>query len=108
MKTGLSVTLVGAYGDRADGESSLGYVGKLGWLSNLNSLGSTAFSLDYTKGSDVRLLGDSSQSVGLFAYQKWDEVGLDFYAGYRVYEVTRPDIALHPLKTFTLGIIFSF
>ena len=67
----------------------------------------TAFSLDYGKANDVRLLGDSSQSVGLFAYQKWDKVGLDFYAGYRVYEVRRPDMVLLPLKTFTLGIIFS-
>ena len=107
-ETGFSLTLGWAYGDRTDGEDSHGYIGKLGWLSNLNSLGSTAFSIDYGKASDVRLLGDSSKSVGLFAYQKWEEVGLDFYAGYRLYEVKRPDIDLYPLKTFTLGIIYNF
>ena len=107
-ETGLSLTLGWAYRDRTDGEDSHGYIGKLGWLSNLNSLGSTAFSIDYGKASDVRLLGDSSKSVGLFAYQKWEEVGLDFYAGYRLYEVKRPDIDLYPLKTFTLGIIYNF
>lgn len=49
------MTLAGAYGDWADGGSSLGYVGKWGWLTNLNSLGNTAFSLDYGKANDVLL-----------------------------------------------------
>jgi len=93
-ETGLSLTLGGAYGDRNDGEISRGYIGKLGWLINLNSLGNTAFSIDYSKANDVRILGDSSKSVGLFAYQKWDNIGLDLYTGYRTYEVTRPDINL--------------
>jgi len=106
--TGLSLTIGGAYGNRTDGETSLGYVGKIGWLANMNSLGSTAFSLDYAKAYDVRLVGDSGKSVGLFAYQKWDKVGLDFYAGYRQYEVKRPDIDLYPLNIFVLGIIFGF
>jgi len=107
-ETGLSLTLGGAYGDRNDGEISRGYIGKLGWLINLNSLGNTAFSIDYSKANDVRILGDSSKSVGLFAYQKWDNIGLDLYTGYRTYEVTRPDINLFPLDIFVFGIIFNF
>jgi len=107
-ETGLSLTIGGGYGNRTDGETASGYIGKIGWFANMNSLGSTAFSLDYAKAYDVRLVGDSGKSVGLFAYQKWDKIGLDFYAGYRLYEVKRPDIELYPLNIFVLGIIFDF
>jgi len=106
--TGLSLTIAGGYGNRTDGETASGYVGKIGWIMNMNSLGSTAFSLDYARNHDARLLGDSGKSTGLFAYQKWDKVELDFYAGYRLYEVKRPDIELYPLNIFVLGVIFGF
>ena len=74
----------------------------------MNSFGSTAFSIDYAMNYDVRLLGDRGKSVGLFVYQNWDKVGLDLYAGYRIYDVKRPDIDLYPLNIFVVGIIFSF
>jgi hypothetical protein len=106
--TGLSLTTVVAYGNRKDGETATGYVGKIGWLTKLSSLGHTAFSLDYARNNDARLLGDSGKSVGLFVYQKWDKVRLDFYAGYRYYDVKRPDIKLNLMDIFVLGGIFSF
>jgi hypothetical protein len=106
--TGLSLTTAVLYGNRTDGETASGYVGKIGWLTNLNSLGRTAFSLDYARGNDARVLGDRSISVGLFVYQNWDRVELDFYAGYREYDVKRPDINLNPLDVFVVGGIFSF
>jgi len=106
--TGLSLTIAGGYGNRTDGETASGYVGKIGWLTNLNRLGRTAFSLDYARNNDVRLLGDSGMSVGLFVYQNWDKVGLDFYAGYRKYDVKRPDINLNPLNIFVVGGIYNF
>lgn len=106
--TGLSLTIGGGYGNRTDGETASGYVGKIGWLTKMNSLGNTAFSLDYARNEDVHLLGDNGKSVGLFVYQNWDKVELDFYAGYRLYDVKRPDIDLYSLNIFVLGVIFNF
>ena len=106
--TGLSLTVGLVRAERTDGEIASGYVSKLGWITNINSLGSTAFSLDYTDGNDTRIIGDRARSLGLFAYQKWDKVGLDFYVGYRLYDVKRPDIDLYALNIFVLGAIFSF
>ena len=106
--TGLSLTVAAGYGNRLDGETASGYVGKIGWLTNLNSLGRTAFSVDYARNENARVIGDRGQSVGLFVYQNWDRVGLDFYAGYRQYDVKRPDISLNPLDIFVVGGIFTF
>ena len=106
--TGISLTAAIARGKATNGREGTGYVVKGGWLTNLNSLGSTAFSLDYTTGNDAILDGDEVESIGLFALQKWDEVGLDLYAGFRKYEVKRPDIDLKPLDVLALGAIYSF
>lgn len=106
--TGLSLTVGAVRGKRTDGEIASGYVSKLGWLTNMNSLGSTAFSLDYAHSNDARILGDRNKSVGLFVYQKWNDVGLDLYAGYRLYDVKRPDIDLNSLDIFVVGVIFGF
>ena len=97
-----------ARGEVTDGREGTGYVVKGGWLTNLNSLGHTAFSLDYTTGSDAILAGDDVESIGFFALQKWNEIGLDFYGGFRKYEVKRPDIDLKPLNVLAVGAIYSF
>ena len=106
--TGISLTIALVRGKRVDDEVASGYVSKIGWLTYINSLGSTAFSIDYAANENARLVGDKGKSVGLFGYQKWDKVGLDFYAGYRLYEVKRPDVDLYPLNIFVVGVIFGF
>lgn len=106
--TGVSLTAGLTRGTATDGRDAEGYIIKGGWLTNLNSLGYTAFSIDYTSGGDVILDGDDSDSFGLFALQKWDSIGLDLYAGFRRYEVKRPDIDLRPLDTLSLEAIFTF
>lgn len=106
--TGLSLTVAAGYGNRTDDETASGIAGKIGWLANLNSLGRTAFSVDYFRNENARAVGDRGQSAGLFVYQNWDRVGLDFYAGYRQYDVKRPDISLNPLDIFVVGGIFNF
>lgn len=52
--------------------------------------------------------GDDSDSFGLFALQKWDSIGLDLYAGFRRYDVKRPDLDLKPLDTLSLGAVYTF
>ena len=106
--TGISLTAGFTRGSATDGRDAKGYVFKGGWLTNLNSLGYTAFSIDYTSGRDVILDGDDSESIGLFALQKWDSIGLDIYGGFRKYKVKRPDIDLKPLDVFATGVIYSF
>ena len=84
------------------------FIVKAGWLTNLNSLGYTAFSVDFSSGSDTRLAGDEAESIGLLVQQKLDSVGLDIYGGFRRFKVERPDINLRPLNVLALGAIFTF
>jgi hypothetical protein len=106
--TGLSLTAAIARGEATDGRKGTGYVVKGGWLTNLNKLGQTAFSLDFTTGNDAILDGDEAESFGFFALQKWNEIGLDLYGGFRRYEVKRPDIDLKPMNVLAVGAIYSF
>ena len=107
-ETGLNLTTGLVRGEAADRRDLSGYIIKAGWLTNLNSLGSTAFSADFSFGRDVRLADDEAESVGVFVQQKWDSVGLDLYGGLRRYEVERPDIGLKPMNVFALGAIYTF
>jgi hypothetical protein len=95
-------------GNRKHDEIASGYVAKIDWLTNLNRLGSTASSIDYARNYDARFVADIGKFVGLFAYQNWDEVRLDCYAGYRTYEVQRPDILLYSLDIYVAGLMFTF
>jgi len=107
--TGISLTAGISLAKTLNGRKPNAYILKVGWLKNLNSLGYTAFSIDYSQGKEVLLNGgDKSNSIGFFALQKWDFVGIDFYTGFRRYSVNRPDIDLKPLNTFTLGTIYNF
>ena len=102
----INVGLVG--GEARGGRDPSAYIIKAGWLTNLNSFGYTAFSIDFSSGSDARLADDEAESFGLFVQQKLDSVGLDLYGGFRRYEVERPDIDLRPMNVFVLGTIFTF
>jgi hypothetical protein len=107
-ETGLSINVGLVGGEARDGRDLSAYIIKAGWLTNLNSLGYTAFSADFSSGSDARLADDEAESIGLFVQQKLDSVGLDLYGGFRRYEVERPDIDLRPMNVFALGAIFTF
>ena len=107
-RTGLNLTVGGVRDDLTSGGNSNTYIVKAGWLTDVVSLGKTAFSIDYYNVSDLRLDGDEGESIGLFAVQKWLSFGLDFYVGYRRYDVSRPDIDLKDLDILTLGAAFNF
>ena len=106
--TGLNINVGFVGGKTADRRDPSAYVIKAGWLANLNNLGYTAFSVDFSSGSDARLADDEVESLGLFVQQKLDSVGLDLYGGFRRYEVERPDIDLRPMNVLALGAIFAF
>ena len=105
---GLNLTIGLSRASREDGEDASGLIIKGGWLASLNSLGYTAFSIDHSVMNDAILEGDKAESIGFIALQKWDSIGLDLYAGYRKYDVTRPDIDLKPLNFLALGAIYTF
>ena len=107
-ETGLNLTTGLVSGEARDGRDLSAYIIKAGWLTNLNSLGYTAFSADYSFGSDARLTGDEAESIGIFVQQRWDELGLDLYGGLRRYDVDRPDIALKPMNVFAMGAMYTF
>lgn len=56
----------------------------------------------------VAVEGDEGKSVGLFAVQKWPAYGIDFYTGFRRYELRRPDIDLKDLNVPTFGVALHF
>jgi hypothetical protein len=106
--TGLSLTTGASRGEALTGREGTGFVIKGGWLTNLNSLGTTAFSVDYLASENVLQDDDGSDSVGFFVQQNWAAVGLDLYGGFRRYEVERPDIDLKPINVFALGAMYTF
>ena len=108
--TGLSLTggLVRGRTRSGTAANSVGHVLKAGWLNDVVSLGATALSIDYSLGSDLILAEDRAESIGLFAQQNWDSVQVVFYAGYRTYYVTRPDISLERLHALATGAMLTF
>ena len=90
------------------GRSSDSSIVKIGWLADLFQMGKTAFAIDYFQVKNLRLADDQSESVGIFAVQKWPGFGLDFYIGLRRYEVSRSDINLEPLLVVPFGVVFNF
>jgi len=106
--TGLSLTGGMVHGRARNGRDANGGVLKAGWVNDIVSLGATAISIDYSRGSDLMLGGDRAESIGLFAQQNWDSVQVVFYAGYRTYYVTRPDISLKRLHALATGAMLTF
>jgi hypothetical protein len=106
--TGLSLTGGLVHQRTRGGRDAMAHVLKAGWVNNVVSLGATALSIDYSIGSDAMLAGDQAESIGLFAQQNWDSVKVVFYAGYRTYHLTRPDVSLKRLHTLTTGAMLSF
>lgn len=84
--TGLSVAVAtgsrDTEGTNVDG--SYGYI-KLGYTTDVIAAGSTSVSLDYYDGSDMITAGDSAESIGIAAVQKFDDYNLEAYVAYRQY-----------------------
>jgi hypothetical protein len=84
LPTGLNLTV--AAGDQRSDEGQYFYT-KLGWSGDLIAYGSTALSVDYYDGADFEVAGSSSTSWGVQAVQSFDDLGLEGYLGYRVFEL---------------------
>lgn len=106
--TGINLTVGGAKEWLDVGREANTYIVKAGWLTDIFTIGKTVFSTDYYQANDVRVDGDKAESVGVFAVQAWPAYGLSYYAGYRRYDVSRPDIDLKALNVVALGVVLSF
>lgn len=102
--SGFNVTV--AAGDRDDG-GNYGY-GKLGYIGNWFPVGSTALSVDYYDGSDFVSQGSSASSVGFGAVQKFDDINLEAYLGYRTYELSEVGQSYRDADSILFGARIKF
>ncbi len=104
LPSGFNVTLAG--GNRKGG-GSFGY-GKLGWIGNWFSVGSTAVSVDYYDGNDQTVAGSNSTSVGVGAVQKFDRYNVEAYLGYHNYSLTETAATYRDASSVLFGARWKF
>lgn len=107
-RTGLNGTFGYSRQQTQSGRNSNSFIIKGGWLARLVSIGTTAFSADFTRNADTVVGGDIARSIGAFAVQSWTKYGVSFYAGVRRFDVDRPVMPLRPITIFPIGGVFSF
>ena len=87
--TGLSFTVSSGYGGGADGDEPFNLYGKLGWDTELNSLGMTGFGIDATYNENIDQEGDEGQSFGLAVIQLIEQFGVELYGQVRWFTLDR-------------------
>ncbi|MEP1929895.1 MAG: hypothetical protein ABJJ37_01285, partial [Roseibium sp.] len=102
--TGFNATL--ALGDR-EGAGDYRY-GKVGYIGNWLSAGTTALSVDYYDGSDTISSGSSSESFGFGVVQRIDSVRLEVYLGYRTYELSETTQSYQDASSVLFGTRLKF
>lgn len=100
--SGLNLTLSGAILDKVVPEDRTNLYVKLGWLSNLTSLGYTAFGVDYTRSEHVAQAGDQAWSVGAAMVQAFEKLATEVYFQYRVFALDRAGTA-PPVANINVG-----
>lgn len=87
LDNGLNLTLAGGEQELVAGgpKPTFGYV-KVGYRADIFDAGKTSFAVDYYDGEDIGFAGTESTSYGIVAVQKFDDLGLEAYAGFRNYE----------------------
>lgn len=95
MANGFNATVAAGTRDQKVGFDSTFYYGKLGYLAKLNSLGNTAFSVDYFTQDDFGTRGAEGDAYGAYIVQVIDALSTDLYAGVRNHEYSRPGLDAH-------------
>ena len=103
--SGANLTL--AAGNNQNGDGNYWYA-KLGWQGDLIRQGSTAISVDYYDGADFELAGSSSESWGIQAVQRFDDLNLEAYLGYRVYAYNDSIASYQDLDALLVGARWKF
>jgi len=112
--SGISVTF--AVGQRdlsnvaaGDPDSEKFYYGKLGYMADFWSVGTTAFALDYGNYDEFSgTAGDEAKTYSLYAVQKLNDWGTELYAGYRIHKLDRTNTSLDDIGALFLGARLKF
>ena len=107
--TGLNLSLSAGTQQRDDQSDATNIFTKLGWLTRFSPIGTTAFSIDYTKTGNYPTEDDDGESYALAVVQQVEEYGTELYALYRNYSLDRdvePDV--QDIDVFSLGAMVKF
>ncbi len=91
--SGISVTFAAGQRDLAnvattESDTANFYYGKLGYMANFWSVGTTAFALDYGKHDEFsRIKGDEATTYAFYVNQKLNAYSTEVYTGYRIHKL---------------------
>ena len=107
--TGLNLT-GGAFKARAksDNRHLDGFIVKGGWRKKFFSFGETKLSADFVRNFDTISKDEEATSFSAFWVQAVDNWGLQFYAGYRYYDLDSNDFDTAPIHVPVIGTIKYF
>lgn len=107
---GINLTVAAGQRDFDEGGRNNGnfVYGKVGYLFEPFTIGSTAVAIDYYYGEDVDTDGDESTSIGLLAVQNVDPIGTELYAGYRNYDLDRDGENFDDVNALLVGARVKF
>ena len=107
--SGLNLTFSGGMLEKKGSSNAFSYYGKLGWLTNLTSYGSTAFGVDFSRSENSSASGDRGTSVGAAIVQEFREIATELYLQYRVYSLRMgDDTQVNDINAGTLGVRVKF
>lgn len=102
--SGFNATL--AAGDRKT-LGSYGY-GKIGYQAHWLPVGTTSLAIDYYNGSDTVSAGSKASTYGFGAVQKFDDLGIEAYLGYRTYELSETAATYRDASSVLFGARWKF
>ncbi|NRA99003.1 MAG: hypothetical protein HRU32_04130 [Rhodobacteraceae bacterium] len=98
-----------AYGINALSSGNGSYVyGNVGYGGSWLSIGDTAFSVDFYRGTDFESSGSSSDSWGVGVTQDFDAQSIEAYLGYIQYGFSDAAISYADLTSITFGARWRF
>lgn len=107
--TGLNLSLSAGKKERDSQSDPTNVFIKAGWLAKLFSVGSTAFSIDYTRGDNIPTENDDGYSVGVAAVQQFEKYGTEVFALYRLYSLDRDlEPEVHDIGVASMGARVKF
>jgi hypothetical protein len=112
LKNGLNATFAAGVREKEDSalDDATYYYGKLGYIADIFSVGSTAFAVDYGVYKNIRRTSnnDDADTFGLFVVQNIKKWNSEFYFGYRNYSLDRDAIDFKDINAAMMGIRVKF
>lgn len=102
--SGLSFSAAAGEKDTA---GTYGYA-KVGYTTDLISVGATSFGVDYYNGDDTATAGSEASSWGIAAVQSFDKAGIDAYVAYREYSYDDNAATYQDASSILAGAMIKF